>query len=75
MIAPMKMSHDTVPRHRQPDMEPTRMDLGEIGSSHVAKPTGDRIFNVVGKYPIVAVAASAIVGVALGWLVKRKWNG
>lgn len=74
MIAPMKISHDTVPRHRPADMEPTRMDLGKSGSSHVAKPTGDRIFNAIGQYPIVAVTVSAIVGVALGWLVKRKWN-
>ncbi|MBB3209220.1 hypothetical protein FHS27_005058 [Rhodopirellula rubra] len=42
-------------------------------------PTGmasdDRIASVIGRYPVVAVTTSAVIGIAIGWFVKRKWNG
>ncbi|KAA1261335.1 hypothetical protein LF1_38820 [Rubripirellula obstinata] len=29
----------------------------------------------LGKYPAAAIVSSVVVGLTIGWLIKRKWNG
>lgn len=38
------------------------------------KPSGSFVQRSIGRYPAVAVVSSVAIGIALGWLVKRKWN-
>lgn len=34
---------------------------------------GRRVTETVGRYPVVALAAAAAIGITAGWLVKRKF--
>lgn len=74
MIAPIETPRESEVGYRSAVMPP-RMYSHENQSQEVVSPIGDRITNAIGRYPLVAIAASAAMGVTLGWLVKRKWNG
>ena len=36
--------------------------------------SGNFINDSVGRYPVAAVVSSVVVGLTLGWFIKRKWN-
>lgn len=38
-------------------------------------PAKSLIQRALGRFPTAAVVSSLVVGLTLGWLVKRKWNG
>ena len=64
MIAPAnpyQREHQT--QHSAPRV-PANTDATASESSVVAR--------TVGRYPVVVLASAVVVGVALGWLVKRK---
>lgn len=75
MIAPFKTPGDSEVRYRSAILPPARIYSSEHQASGVASPIGNRIADSIGQYPLVAVTASAVVGVTLGWFVKRRWNG
>lgn len=75
MIAPIEKFREPVSLHRQMDVHRTSMHRSTPMSLPTGMASDDRIASVIGRYPVVAVTTSAVIGIAIGWFVKRKWNG
>lgn len=74
MIAPIEsLGKSGGARHRrsltsQPPRKPAELPT-DSGSA-----PADFANRSLARYPTAAVASSIVVGLALGWLIKRKWN-
>lgn len=75
MIAP---SHP----QRGNGQRPTRQQAWDVANRHLdsdriteetSPGIGRRMTETVGRYPVVAIAAAAVIGITAGWLVKRKF--
>jgi hypothetical protein len=56
----------------QSDVDDASSDQGEATNYTVSKDWTARLAHYLGQHPRVTLAAGAIAGVALGWIVKRK---
>lgn len=74
MIAPIEsLGKPGAARHRrsltsQPPRKPAERAT-DSGST-----PGDFVNRSLARYPTAAVVSSVVVGLTLGWLIKRKWN-
>lgn len=64
MIAPIVSTDQTRDR--------SALSLADVSEANETFPGSNVVTRVIGRHPIVALAAAGLVGISIGWLVKRR---
>lgn len=67
MIAPMNQSNERLTRTKA-----LKIANRHLASERSADGLADKVTSTVGHYPVIAVAAATVLGIAAGWIIKRK---